>query len=140
MDLKQKTIENTFIVFAVSFVTRGLNILTKIVLVRLLLPEDFGLFAIALLIINTVSLFREMGIESALIYKKDDVEDAAHSAFIIISVIGIMMYTIIYFTAPYVATFYGEAEIADKREDNSRNPIIRAYKKVKIPTRRMWNT
>jgi len=132
MDLKQKTIENTFIVFAVSFVTRGLNILTKIVLVRLLLPEDFGLFAIALLIINTVSLFREMGIESALIYKKDDVEDAAHSAFIIISVIGIMMYTIIYFTAPYVATFYGEAEIAQIARISGLTVIFMALVSVPV--------
>jgi len=113
MNLRQKTIENTFIVFVVTFFNRVLNILTKIILARLLLPEDFGLVAIATIIMNAVSLFREMGVESALVYRKKDVYEAADTAFIMMPIIGLLLYSIVYFIAPYAAEFYGEAVISD---------------------------
>lgn len=112
MNLKQKTVENTFIVFVVTFFNRGINFLTKIILARLLLPEDFGLIAIASLIIEAIALFREMGIESALIYKKDHVKEAADTTFIILPIVATVLYGIIYVAAHYVAIFYGNDAIA----------------------------
>ncbi len=113
MDLKQKTIENTFIVFIVTFFNRGLNIITKILLARLLLPEDFGLIAIAMIIINAISLFREMGIESALIYRKTDIKKASDTIFIILPFIGVGLYVIAFLIAPYAAEFYEEILVKD---------------------------
>ncbi len=112
MNLKQKTIENTFIVFAVTFFNRGLNVLTRVILARLLFPEDFGLVAIASIIINAVSLFREMGVESAIIYRKSRVEEASHTAFIMIPVIASGLYAIVYLIAPYAGDFYNEVEVS----------------------------
>ena len=107
MNLKHKTVQNTFIVFIVTFINRGLNILTKILLARILLPEDFGLIAIASLIIEAIALFREMGIESALIYRKDQAKEAANTAFIILPIVSILLYAVVYFSAHYMALFYG---------------------------------
>ena len=113
MNLKQKTVKNTLIVFAVTFFNRGINFLTKIILARLLFPEDFGLVAIASIIINSVGLFRELGVESALIYRKTKIREAADTAFILLPVTGFVLYSIIYFAAPYVANFYGDAVIKE---------------------------
>ena len=113
MNLKQKTVKNTMIVFAVTFFNRGVNFLTKIILARLLFPEDFGLVAIASIIINSVGLFRELGIESALIYRKTRIREAADTAFILLPVTGLALYSIIYFAAPYVAGFYGNSIIKE---------------------------
>ena len=113
MNLKHKTVQNTFIVFAVTLFNRGLNFVTKIILARILFPEDFGLVAIAWVIINGITLFREMGIESALIYRKDKTREASDTAFIILPFIGLVLYSAIFLLAPYIAEFYGEETVGD---------------------------
>ena len=113
MDLKHKTVQNTFIVFTLTLFNRGLNFITKIILARILFPEDFGLVAIASFIINGITLFREMGIESAIIYRKDKIREASDTAFMILPFIGIVLYSTIFLLAPYVAEFYGEEIVGD---------------------------
>lgn len=112
MNLRRKTIENTLIVFIVTLFTRAVNLLTKIILARLLFPKDFGLVAVASIIINAVSLFRELGVESALIYRKDRVKEASDTAFIMMPFIAAFLYLIVYYSAPYAASFWNQSEIS----------------------------
>jgi len=132
MDLKQKTIENTFIVFIVTFINRGLNIITKILLARLLFPEDFGLIAIAMIIINAIALFREMGIESALVYRKDQIKEAADTAFIMLPFIGISLYTTAFLLAPYAAEFYNESAIDEIIKISGITLILTSFSSIPI--------
>ena len=82
-----------------------------LVLARLLDVADFGLVAVALLAINSIDLFREFGIASALIYRQDkeDEEISADVAYISLLVGGVFVYAAIYVTAPWVELFFKDA-------------------------------
>ncbi len=82
------------------------QIVIVVILARLLTPKDFGLVAIALLTLNTVNRFKELGMPSALIRRKGDIQDAANALFFSNCFLAILIYGVIFAAAPYIATFF----------------------------------
>jgi O-antigen/teichoic acid export membrane protein len=113
MNLKQKTVQNIGIVFIAAVFTRLIKFVSTIILARILLPEDFGLVAIASIFLNLLDMFKDLGVGNALIYKKEKVDDAADTAFIIIPLLGAVLFAIAYFSAPFAAIFFGDAIVTD---------------------------
>ena len=87
-----------------------INVIIGIILARLLEPEDFGLVALALIIVNLFDMFRDLGIGIALIHNKNEEDIAADTAFYIFPVVGIIFYAISYIIAPPIAVFFKEEE------------------------------
>jgi len=73
------------------------------ILAKLLDPADFGLVAGAYLAIDALLLFQEMGLGSALIYRQDEVEEAADTAFFMILVTSVISYILAYAAAPWIS-------------------------------------
>jgi len=94
-----------------SFIQRGIQTITTVVLARLLGPVDFGLFALAFVAIDALGLFKSMGFDSALIQRKDNVEKAANTAFFIIPLLGIMLYFILTLSAPWIGRFLNNTQV-----------------------------
>ncbi|MBD3108291.1 oligosaccharide flippase family protein [Bacillus sp. AGMB 02131] len=69
-DLKQKTINGMLWSFIDLFSGRGIQFLTTVILARLLLPEDFGLIAIALLLVAVSNALIDGGFSQALIRQR----------------------------------------------------------------------
>jgi O-antigen/teichoic acid export membrane protein len=82
-----------------------------IVLARILEPSDFGLMAITSVVIGFSALFMDMGISSAIVHKQDITHSQLSSLYWLNVFAGLILFGFIYFLAPYVALFYGEAEI-----------------------------
>ena len=55
---------------------QGLNLVVYLVLARLLTPEEFGVYAAATILLGFMGLVSESGITSALIHRKDRIEEA----------------------------------------------------------------
>jgi len=53
-------------------IDNGLNILVKLILARLLLPEHFGIIGFAAIFIGMVEVFSDLGMSAALIQRKDE--------------------------------------------------------------------
>jgi O-antigen/teichoic acid export membrane protein len=68
-----------------------LNFLAYLVLVRLLDPKDFGLYAAGTVITGITSLFAESGMLAALITRKDRIDEAASTAFVSLALTGIAL-------------------------------------------------
>ena len=112
MSLKRKTTHGIAWVALSTIIIRLFNFLTKIVLARLLVPADFGLLAIGLLAINSMGLFRDLGLGATLIYKKDDSEyTAANTAFILLPLVASILFLIAYFAAPNIAVFFDNTAV-----------------------------
>ena len=86
--------------------SRGFALLRKLLLARLLVPDDFGLVAYASLTIGVLELARELGFGAALIYRKDDIEEAANTTFVAILAASALLYAVAWFAAPGVARFF----------------------------------
>ncbi len=93
------------------FLNYGLNLIFQIILARLLLPKDFGLIGMISIFISLSMIFIESGFSSALIQKKNPTQLDYSSVFYFNIIIGIALYFILFFTAPYIAYFFLEPKL-----------------------------
>ncbi|MBI4682546.1 MAG: MOP flippase family protein [Nitrospirae bacterium] len=110
-EITSKALKGTKWIFLSSITSNIFQFLSTIVLARLLAPSDFGLIAYAMIIISIVSLFQDLGLKQALIQRRDNVTDAANTVFITTILLGLFWYTGTYFSAPYIASFFGNQQI-----------------------------
>lgn len=87
-----------------------------IVVIRLLLPADFGLMAKAAVFISFLTMISELGLESAIIQKKHISEDHLTHVFGIIILFNILLFALFFAVTPLIADFYS---------DNRLVPILR---------------
>src|SRR3989304_3066515 len=111
MSLMRKTTQGIFWVSISTIFLKIINFVIMIILARLLQPEHFGLIAIGLLVINFFDIFRDMGIGTALIYKKNEMDKAANTAFFIFPAAAIILYITAYLASPFISDFFKEPQI-----------------------------
>ena len=116
MSLREKTLQAVFWLAAIRCSNSAVSFLTILILARLLAPTNFGLVAIAYLVINTVRLFSDLGLSKALIYRKDDIQKAADAAFVLIPVMNTVLFALVFLGAPYIAIFFN---------DKAMGPLVR---------------
>jgi len=63
------------------------------------------------LVINTVRLFSDLGLSKALIYRKDDIQEAADAAFVLIPVMNTALFALVFLGAPYIAIFFNDKTV-----------------------------
>ena len=85
---------------------QGIQLIVMIVLTRLLLPEDYGLIALVAIFINIAGLLAESGFNTALIQKKNTDEIDFSSVFYLNLLVSLILYTILFLSAPLIATFF----------------------------------
>jgi len=132
MDLSARIKRGVFWVAVSSLSVRLLSQVAYLVLAKLLLPESFGLVAGASLAIDALQLFQEAGLGSALIYRKDEVEEAANTAFFPIIGTALLSYGIAYVAAPWVALLVQQPDprIAAVLRVLALNLVIAAFARV----------
>ena len=89
---------------------RLIQFVTVMILAKLLLPEEFGLVALGLILINFLVIFRELGLGAALIQRQRDLDEAYTSALIIFPLVGIVLYGIAFLAAPAAAMFFQQSD------------------------------
>lgn len=108
--LSKKVVRGGMWVFALRFTSRGLGFIRTIILARLLAPEDFGLLGIAMLAIATLETFSQTGFQAALIQKKENVDSYLDTAWTVSAVRGVLLFFILFLSAPLVATFFNSPQ------------------------------
>jgi len=106
--LKQKTIKGATWSFVEQFLTRGVNLIIGIILARLLSPTDYGLVGMIGIFIALSQLFIDGGLTSALIRTKNPSDKDFSTVYIINLALSVVFYFLLFFSAPFVAEFYGQ--------------------------------
>ena len=83
---------------------------TTMVLARLLDPRHFGLYALAFVVIDSFGIFKNLGLDAAIVQRRDRVEEAADTAVIVLPFIGMLLCALLYLIAPAAATWMGNPE------------------------------
>ena len=78
----------------------------SIVLARLLDPQHYGAIAIINIFIALANVFVVSGFGNSLIQKKDSDDTDFSSVFYFNIVMSVVIYTVVFFTAPIIADFY----------------------------------
>lgn len=100
--------------FLSELASKAVAPLVFIVLASLLTPEDFGVMTAALMVIGFSQIFWEAGMGKALIQRQIDVDDAANVAFWINIGLGILISSLLFFTAESIAqTFFHDDRVCN---------------------------
>ena len=106
------------------------SFVVAIVLARILMPDDYGLIAMNMVFISIAMVFVNTGFSSAIIQKKDlkpvDIDTLFYSGLIS----SILLYLVLFYTAPWIAAFYGEERLVSLLRVNSVIVIIGALYSV----------
>ncbi len=136
MSLGRQIRSGVFWVTVARVSTRGLNILTRLVLAVLLTREAFGIVAGANLYIDALQLIREAGFGSALIYfhgkYPQEEEEAEHTAFWFVLIMAIVLYALTLLLAPFAVRFARDPNplIAPVLRVLGLNLIISAFARI----------
>lgn len=105
-DVKGKVMFGLCWKFGERIIAQLITLLVSIILARLLSPHDYGAVAMIMIFITIANVFVSSGFGSALIQKKDADNLDFSSVFYINIFVSIAIYVLLFFAAPYIASFY----------------------------------
>ena len=108
--LTQRVLRGGIWIFSLRLLNNALAFVRKIVLARLLTPNDFGLMGVAVLAMATLETFSETGIHAALIRKKENITGDLDTAWTITALRGAAIFLILVAAAPLIAGFFGSPD------------------------------
>jgi lipopolysaccharide exporter len=94
---------------SLRWVMRALNFGVVIFLARLLTPDDFGIFAIALMVLGIIELIGEGGLEFALIRQDTVANEYFDSGWTLQIILGFLTGALIFASGPLVAWVFDES-------------------------------
>lgn len=88
------------------------QLLVQIVIARILSPSEYGIVAMMVVFTNIAGIFINNGFNMAIVQKsKADSKDYS-TAFSINMAIGVSLYVVLFFTAPFIEQFYEQEEMS----------------------------
>ena len=94
-----------------NLLTQAITFATYIMLARLLTPEDFGEFAAGSILVGLGTLFAESGMLSAVVQRRDRLDEAASTAFVATIASGLLLAATALAAAPLVGLYFDSREI-----------------------------
>lgn len=89
------------------------QIITLIILARLLEPAEFGLITSSVVVIGFLNIFKDLGIAAAIIQRQEVNDEFLSSIYWVVLSIGILMNILLYFSAHAIAEFYNASELTN---------------------------
>ena len=122
--MKWQFIKNISYSFLQQFLVQFVAFLLFIVLARLIIPSDFGLYAIVIILVQIGQVFVDMGISQSLIRNQISNIDELSSCFFFSILLGCFYYTLIYFVSPAIGYFFDSSILAGLIRVQSLSVIV----------------
>lgn len=109
--LSKKTFRSSFWSIIDIVFRQGIGFIISVILARLLSPSDYGVVGMMTIFIVIANVFVDSGFSSGLIRKIDRTEDDLSTAFYFNILIAVIVYTILFITSPFIASFFNISEL-----------------------------
>ena len=93
---------------ALRWAIRLTGVVSTVILARLLLPRDFGIVAMAMIVVNTLEIFNQTGQKLVLIRLENPTKDHYDSAWTISFLIGLAVGALILAASPLAELYFHE--------------------------------
>ncbi len=110
-EFKQQFLSGVFWTSIEMLINRGFKFVIKLILARVLFPEDYGIVGMAVVFTSIIGVFNEMGLGAALIQKKEKSidNDDFNTAFWSGLIWSFFIYAVMVFiVGPIASNFYNE--------------------------------
>ena len=104
--LTEKVAKGVFWVLLEKFGIQLAHFVVTMVLARLLTPNDYGTVALLSIFISLSNILVDCGFAKALVQKKEATQTDYNSVFYLSMLLAVVLYAILFFSAPLVARFY----------------------------------
>lgn len=104
----RKIVQGGMWIFSLRMIEKLLGLIRVIIVARLLSPNDFGLLGVAALVSAILNIFLESGFNQALIQRKEKIQEFLNTAWTVQAIRGLFIFAVIWFIAPFAATFFNE--------------------------------
>lgn len=111
--LKQQAVRGVGWSFADSILGQGVTFIVGLVLARLLSPDDYGLIGIITIFITVFNAIVDSGFSNSLIRKAEVTGIEYNTMFIVNFIVSILLFLLLFITAPYVALFFRRPELIE---------------------------
>jgi len=91
---------------ALRVIVRSAILIRTVILARILVPDDFGLMAIAVLAIALVEQLTQSGFDQALVQRRDDIRQYLDTAWTVQVIRGAAIAAALFAGAPLIAQFF----------------------------------
>ena len=109
--LKNKTVKGTIWSTLERFSVQGIQFIVMIIMARILTPADYGLVGMLAIFIAVSQSLIDSGFSQALIRKQDRSEIDNSTVFYFNIGVGLILYLILFLSAPLIADFYNEPQL-----------------------------
>ena len=116
--------------FMIQGGTQVINFVVTVILARLLLPEQFGLIGMIAIFLAISRALVDGGFVSSLIRTKDVVDADYSTVFFVNLGASIILYSLLFISAPYIADFYNEQVLVNLIRVLGLGLIINAFSMV----------
>lgn len=128
--IKQNTISGVKWSAIEAYANQGIKFLLGMVMARLLLPSDYGIIEMVAVFFAVAQSFVDSGFGDALIRKQDRTETDFSTVFYFNIAVSVACYLILFFAAPYIATFFKEPVLTDVVRVVGLTVVINSFKIV----------
>lgn len=104
-----------------------IGFVSNVVLARLLCPEDYGIVGLIMVFIAIADVLVDGGLGNALIQKKDISQEDISTVFTSNLVISLFFFLLIFFSAPYIASYIEIANFSLFLRVQSLMVLLRAF-------------
>ncbi|MEM7702004.1 MAG: lipopolysaccharide biosynthesis protein [Pseudomonadota bacterium] len=115
-----------------TLVVNALGFVSLIALTRILMPDDFGLVAIAASLAQIIGLVLQLSLSQALIQRKDVEPAHFHTSWTLGVARGVIIASLLALSGPIVAEFYGDERLADLLRFLALAPLIGGFGNPKM--------
>jgi PST family polysaccharide transporter/lipopolysaccharide exporter len=110
VNLQKQIGRGLVLAFAGMASSRLVSLLADLGLMRLLAPEEFGVLALGLLVVNALGLAHSLGVGEALVVRRQVDPQTCDTAFLLSLFMGVGLCILAWFTAPWLALLAGQQE------------------------------
>jgi len=110
-ELLLRVLHSAFWMLGSNVLGRALNLARGVILARLLVPDDFGLYGLAAVVIGFTAMFSDVGAGAFLVYSQENLKDHVDTAFWANLSIATVLASGILGAAPFVARFYHRPDL-----------------------------
>lgn len=111
MGLKEKAVRGVAWTAVGSIGSGLLNFILTMILARLLSPSDYGLLELIAIFTILSEVFVDSGFSQAVIRDNDATNEDLSSVFFFNTSISVVLYVLLFFSAPLIANFYNEPKL-----------------------------
>lgn len=132
LSLKQQSLYGVFWTFIDIFINKGAYFISTIILARILGPKEFGLLGMIMLFVAIGNTLIDSGMSISLLRTNGVTQKDYDTVFITNILMSLLVYIILFFAAPLIATFYNQPILIDIIRIYSLGFVVNSFRSIHI--------